>query len=141
MSVAARPDELPGSAVQSPAEFTWQETEAGRKLFTGDWQFIAAAGAIARLPPMHGIEIAVAGRSNIRQESSLINALTSRKARPHLAHARPHPAAGVLRAGPISCWSTCRATVAAAAKTKIAAWARSSTRTSPAAPTWRASMC
>jgi len=65
--------------------FSSSEIEAGRKLFAADWQFVAAAGTLERLPPMQGLEIAFAGRSNVGK-SSLINALTSRKALARTSH-------------------------------------------------------
>src|SRR5271170_7426187 len=51
--------------------------ERGRKLFAGDWRFFWAAPSIETLPPMAGVEVAFAGRSNVGK-SSLINALTGR---------------------------------------------------------------
>jgi GTP-binding protein len=60
-------------------QLTRGEIDEGRRLFQGDWQFVAAAGSLESLPKMHGTEIAFAGRSNVGK-SSLINALTARKA-------------------------------------------------------------
>src|ERR1700761_8050885 len=53
--------------------------EQGRKLFAGDFKFIWASPSIETLPPMAGVEIAFAGRSNVGK-SSLINARTGRNA-------------------------------------------------------------
>ena len=52
-------------------------TEAGRKLFAGQCEFIHAAARPDGLPPIGAPEIAFAGRSNVGK-SSLINALTGR---------------------------------------------------------------
>jgi len=65
--------------------FTRSEIEAGRKLFAAEWDFAAAAGTLERLPAMRGIEVAFAGRSNVGK-SSLINALTGRKALARTSH-------------------------------------------------------
>ena len=59
-------------------QFTRLEIETGRKLFAGDWQFVAAAGAPAAAAPKKGVEIAFAGRSN-GGKASRVNAHTGRK--------------------------------------------------------------
>lgn len=60
-------------------DFTAAQLESARKLFAGEWRFVAGAGSAVSLPPMQGVEIAFAGRSNVGK-SSLINALTNRTA-------------------------------------------------------------
>jgi GTP-binding protein len=69
----------------SSADVTARETEAGRKLFAADWQFAWAAATVDVLPPMRGVEIAFAGRSNVGK-SSLINALTGQNALARTSH-------------------------------------------------------
>src|SRR5256885_3390924 len=68
-----------------PAEPDADLIEDGRKLFAGDWQFFWASPSIETLPPMAGIEVAFAGRSNAGK-SSLINALTGRNALARTSH-------------------------------------------------------
>jgi GTP-binding protein len=103
--------------------FTASELEAGRRLFTGDWQFTAAAGAAVSLPPMRGTEIALAGRSNVGK-SSLLNALTGRKnlARTSRTPGRTQELIFFSGTGQLNVVDMPGSGYAAAAKTKIAAW-------------------
>jgi GTP-binding protein len=59
--------------------------ERGRRLFAGEWDFIWASPSVETLPPMAGMEVAFAGRSNVGK-SSLINALTGRNALARTSH-------------------------------------------------------
>ncbi len=70
--------------VESPG-LSAAEIELGRRLFAGEWNFIGAADAFSALPPCQGLEIAFAGRSNAGK-SSLINAITGRRALAHTSN-------------------------------------------------------
>jgi GTP-binding protein len=67
------------SSAAEPSDFSAADSELGRRLFAGEWNFVAAAGVLEALPASRGIEVAFAGRSNVGK-SSLINALTGRRA-------------------------------------------------------------
>ena len=99
--------------------------EAGRKLFAGDWHFIWASPSIETLPPMAGLEIAFAGRSNVGK-SSLINALTGRNGLARTSHTPGRTQELIFFEGPVK--DGLRLVdmpgygYAAAAKTKVASW-------------------
>ncbi|WP_132252954.1 ribosome biogenesis GTP-binding protein YihA/YsxC [Methylobacterium segetis] len=59
--------------------------EAGRLLFAGAADFFSAAPSLGSLPPMKGVEVAFAGRSNVGK-SSLVNALTGRTTLARTSH-------------------------------------------------------
>jgi GTP-binding protein len=105
------------------APLTRAEIEAGRKLFAGDWQFTWAASSLASLPPMRGVEIAFAGRSNVGK-SSLINALTGRRALARTSHTpgRTQELIFFKGADRLVVVDMPGYGYAAAAKTKVAAW-------------------
>ena len=117
--------QVPAISFMVPAmeKFTSSEIEAGRRLLTGDWEFTAAAGSAVSLPPMRGVEIAFAGRSNVGK-SSLINALTGRKnlARTSRTPGRTQELIFFSAGGRLNIVDMPGYGYAAAAKSKIAAW-------------------
>jgi GTP-binding protein len=105
------------------ADFTAEEIEAGRRLFAADWRFATAAGSVDALPAMGGIEVAFAGRSNVGK-SSLINALTGRKALARTSHTPGRTQELIFFAGAphLTLVDMPGYGYAAAPKTKVKAW-------------------
>jgi GTP-binding protein len=103
--------------------FTREEIEAGRRLFAGEWRFAAAAGSPASLPVMRGVEIALAGRSNVGK-SSLLNALTGRKSLARISRTPGRTQELIFFTGGagLNLVDMPGYGYAAAAKAKIAAW-------------------
>jgi GTP-binding protein len=105
------------------ADFTEEEIDAGRRLFAADWDFAAAAGSVDVLPAMERAEVALAGRSNVGK-SSLINALTGRKALARTSHTPGRTQELIFFAGPphLTLVDMPGYGYAAAPKTKVKAW-------------------
>jgi GTP-binding protein len=104
-------------------DYTPDEIETGRKLFAGDWRFVFAASNEHALPPMRGLEIAFAGRSNVGK-SSLINGLTGRNALARTSHTPGRTQELIFFAGPLqlSLVDMPGYGYAAAGQAKVKAW-------------------
>lgn len=113
MTAAATP-----SAALGPGELG-----AGQRLFAGEWRFLGAASSMVTLPPPRGVELALAGRSNVGK-SSLVNALTGRHALARVSHT-PGRTQELIFFGTGDAWKLVDMPgygYAAAPKAKVAAW-------------------
>ncbi|MFO1184684.1 MAG: ribosome biogenesis GTP-binding protein YihA/YsxC [Bauldia sp.] len=74
---AGTPNDAPHGATEDAAARHAAFLEKGRRFFARPWEFVRGVPSLDRLPPVAGLEVAFAGRSNVGK-SSLINALVGR---------------------------------------------------------------
>ena len=90
VAYAPRNDGVKPKNLRMSADIDAKLIEEGRKLFAGEWKFVWASPSIETLPPMAGVEVAFAGRSNVGKSSLIMRSPAATRWRaPRIRRAAP----------------------------------------------------